>query len=78
MLFLSKLNYANSLLNKLIRFHKICSGAALANYCILIVLAKILNIFDLLAYIIGIAVAVLLNYFMNSFRTLKPVNEKPF
>jgi dolichol-phosphate mannosyltransferase len=77
-LFLSKLNYANSLLNKLIRFHKICSGAALANYCILIVLAKILNIFDLLAYIIGIAVAVLLNYFMNSFRTLKPVNEKPF
>jgi dolichol-phosphate mannosyltransferase len=65
-----------SLLNKLYRYHivSLCAGAT--NYCMLLFLVKVFNIWDILANLIGIAVGTLVNYFMNSLWTWKKISEE--
>jgi dolichol-phosphate mannosyltransferase len=58
-------------LTKLVRFHTVAALGGLTNYCLLLLLAKVLGWWDITANLIGIMVGTFINYSMNSLWTWK-------
>lgn len=56
---------------KLWRFHLVSGLAGLMNYSILLLLVRVFSLWDIFAYLIGIAAGTLVNYFLNSVWTWK-------
>jgi putative flippase GtrA len=61
--------------NRLTRFHLVTLPAAIVNYVLLIVLARMLGISDIVANLIGIAAGALINYSANSLWTWNQVSK---
>lgn len=69
-------NTGAALLLKLWRFHLVSGLAGLMNYSILIILVRVFDLWDIFAYLTGIAAGTLVNYFFNSVWTWKIRQEK--
>jgi dolichol-phosphate mannosyltransferase len=67
---------SDSLLKRFTRFHIVSFTAGVVNYVILLLLTYGLGFFDLLANLIGIAAATLVNYILNSRWTWKRSDEQ--
>jgi dolichol-phosphate mannosyltransferase len=64
-----------SWMQRLIRFHVVAGVAGLVNYAVLLGLVSGLEVWDVLANLIGIALGTLVNYFMNSLWTWKEIKK---
>jgi dolichol-phosphate mannosyltransferase len=64
-----------ALWKRLYRFHLVSLCAGLANYSVLLSLAKIFNVWDILANLIGISIGTLINYSMNSLWTWRETRK---
>jgi dolichol-phosphate mannosyltransferase len=60
---------------RLVRFHVVASVAGLVNYLTLLGVVSVLGVWDVLANLIGIALGMLVNYFMNSLWTWKEIKK---
>ena len=69
-------NTRDALFRKLWRFHMVSGVAGLMNYSILLLLVRVFSLWDIFAYLTGIAAGTLVNYFLNSVWTWKIRQEK--
>jgi len=63
---------------KLWRFHLVSGVAGLMNYSTLLLLVRVFSLWDIFAYLTGIAAGILVNYFLNSVWTWKIRQEESF
>jgi dolichol-phosphate mannosyltransferase len=70
-----KRDSSTSWMQRLIRFHVVAGVAGLVNYAVLLGLVSGLEVWDVLANLIGIALGTLVNYFMNSLWTWKEIKK---
>lgn len=66
-----------SLLTKFIRFHLVAISAGVVNYLILLALVYGFDILDIIANLIGIAAATIVNYLLNSLWTWRIQTDHP-
>ena len=66
-----KRNSKNGLRSRIMRFHASAGLAGLVNYCLLLLLARGLGVWDIASNIVGIGFGVFINYFLNSRWTWK-------
>jgi len=58
-----------SLLMRLARFHAVCGVGGVFNYAVLVLMVEVFTWWDVLANLLGISLAVLIKYLVNSFWT---------
>lgn len=64
------------ILARLVQFHLISGAGAFVNYLVFLLLVRGFDLFDMIAYLIGIAAGVLVNYSAHSFWVWKELREK--
>jgi len=66
-----------SLQTRLLNFHLVAGVAGIINYLFVLVLVYLVNIYDILAVLIGIAIGIIFNYAGNSLWTFRKEIKKP-
>ena len=66
-----------SLQIRMLNFHLVAGFAGIVNYLFFLVLVYLVNIFDILAVVLGIAVGIIFNYAGNSLWTFRKEINKP-
>ena len=66
-----------SLQIRMLNFHLVAGVAGIINYLLFLVLVYLVNIYDILAVVFGIAIGIIFNYAGNSLWTFRKEIKKP-
>ena len=67
----------SSLQTRLLNFHLVAGFSGIINYLFFLVLVYLVNIYDILAVLLGIAIGIIFNYAGNSLWTFRKEINKP-